>query len=249
MLKEERMNFILSELTQKTKVLSTDLSLQLQVSEDTIRRDLKELADIGKIRKVHGGAISMSANPYTFHDREVFALENKITIAKKAAPIIQDGQVLIMDGGTTNLEFARHLPETLRATVVTNSLPVAHLLSDHPKIELIFLGGRVLKNAQVTVGVDVINALDGIRADYCILGTRSLHHEIGITEIDWEETKVKQSMVRNSEALICLVIAEKLGTIQPYLVSDIKTVDILVTELDKSDNLLLPYQKLGIEII
>jgi DeoR family transcriptional regulator, fructose operon transcriptional repressor len=249
MLKDERLNFILGEIKHKNKVLSTDLSLSLNVSEDTIRRDLKELADMGKIKKVHGGAISNYTNPFNFHDREVYAQESKLKIAQKAISLIRNGQVIIMDGGTTNTEFARCLPEHIKATIITNSLPVAHILTDHPNIELIFIGGRVLKNAQVTVGIDVVEVLSEIRADLGILGTRSIHPEIGITEIDWEETKVKQSIVKNSAELICLTISEKLSTTQPYYVTGIQSIGILITELDTDDVKVLPYRKLGVEVI
>jgi DeoR/GlpR family transcriptional regulator of sugar metabolism len=249
MLKDERLNFILNEIQQKNKVLSADLSRYLSVSEDTIRRDLKELADLGKIRKVHGGAMSTYSNPFDFHDREVYAQENKIKIVQKTISFIKNGQVIMMDGGTTNTEFARRLPEELKVTIITNSLPIAHILTDHPHIELIFIGGRVLKNAQVTIGIDVVDTLSGIRADYGILGTRSIHPEIGITEINWEEAKVKQSIVKNSSELICMAISEKLGTVQPYFVTDMQAVGILVTELDSQDPNLLPYRKLGIEVL
>jgi DeoR/GlpR family transcriptional regulator of sugar metabolism len=122
-------------------------------------------------------------------------------------------------------------------------------LSDHPHIQLIFIGGRVLKSAQVTIGVDVVKSLADIRADYCILGTRSIHSEVGITEIDWEETKVKQSFVQNARELISLVISEKLETTHPYFVTDIKSVSIMITELEKDNPKLLPYVKQGIEIL
>ncbi|MEL6850643.1 MAG: DeoR/GlpR family DNA-binding transcription regulator, partial [Bacteroidota bacterium] len=152
MLKEERHSFILEELRLKKKVLTYELSEALEVSEDTIRRDLKELAEINQIKKVHGGAVSHSLNPYDYKDRQIFAQDEKIQIAEKARHLIKPHQVVIMDGGTTNLELAKRLPRELEATIFTNSLPIAVELSDHPKVETIFLGGKLLKKAQVTVG-------------------------------------------------------------------------------------------------
>ncbi|MEL7341137.1 MAG: DeoR/GlpR family DNA-binding transcription regulator, partial [Bacteroidota bacterium] len=191
MLKDERHQLILDTVRQQNKVLTVELSQVLQVSEDTIRRDLKELSQQGQVRKVHGGAVSHSLNPYSYQDRKVYADEEKKLIAAKASKLFQSGQVVFMDGGTTNLELARQLPANLEITMITNSLPVAVELADHPKIEIIFLGGKLLKTAQVSVGPEVINTVRGIRADVCVLGTRSIHHQLGVSEIDWDETKVK----------------------------------------------------------
>lgn len=249
MLKEERHSLILEQLSQKNKVLTVELSQTLAVSEDTIRRDLKELADQGQIKKVHGGAVSNSLNPFHYRDREVYAHEEKIAIAEKAKFLLRDRQVVFMDGGTTNLELARRLPPELKATILTNSIPIASQLSDHPNIELVFLGGKVLKSAQVTIGTDVVQAISGIRADICILGTRSIHHQIGISEIDWDETKVKRAMMQAANEIICLVIAEKIGTTQPYIIGDIRQISTMVTTIDKKDENLLPFYETGIEII
>jgi DeoR family transcriptional regulator, fructose operon transcriptional repressor len=249
MLKDERLNYILDQVRDKDKVLSSDLSLALQVSEDTIRRDLKELADKGKVRKVHGGAMSVSSNPFSYKEREVYRHESKVYIVQKATELIQNGDVVIMDGGTTNLELARFLPKDLYATIFTNSLPIAILLSEHPSIELVFIGGKILKSAQVSIGIDVIESLQKIHADLCILGTRSIDFQRGITEIDWEETQVKRAIVRHSSRVICLCIQEKLNTSQPYHVCDTRSISTMVTDLDPADPILQPYRRAGIELI
>ena len=111
MLKEERQHKILSILKDSGKVLTLSLSQQLEVSEDTVRRDLKELADAGRVKKVHGGAILASANPFDFRERQVYAKGQKQAIALAALSHIRKGQVIFMDGGTTNLEVARILPD------------------------------------------------------------------------------------------------------------------------------------------
>ena len=249
MLKEERLNFILNSLRVDQKVLTSELSEQLDVSEDTIRRDLKELSDIGKIKKVHGGAVTHSLNPFSYRERKIFKLEEKITILEKAISLIHNGQVIIMDGGTTNLELARRLPEDLKATIFTNSLPVAEQLAEHPGVDIIFAGGKLLKSALATIGLEVIQSFSEIRADLAILGTRSVDTEGGITEIDWEEAKVKRAIVSASQHLISLAISEKLDTLQPYKVADINHLHTLVTELKPDSQELIPYRELGINII
>lgn len=248
MLKEERLNFILTQVRKSKKVLTSELSQSLTVSEDTIRRDLKELSDSGKLRKVHGGAIANSFNPFSFQEREVYALESKVQIVKKAIHLIQDRHVLIMDGGTTNLELAKRLPKDLQLTIFTNSLPIAAQLSEHPHIEVVFAGGKLLKSAKVTVGMEVTDALNNLRADLGILGTRSIHHEFGVTELDWEEVKVKRAIVNASQRVISLAISEKLETVNPYQAADIKQIHTLITDLEPDDEILIPYRNEGILI-
>ncbi|MDX1905749.1 MAG: DeoR/GlpR family DNA-binding transcription regulator [Bacteroidia bacterium] len=249
MLKEERHNTILDGIRQQGKVLTLDLSQVLGVSEDTIRRDLKELADLGLVRKVHGGAVPASLNPFRYEEREVYAHEEKITIAEKASLLFRDGQVVLMDGGTTNLELARRFPDTLRITLITNSLPVAQVLADHPAVETMLLGGKLLKSARVTVGPPVIESLAGIRADVCVLGTRSIHPQLGISEIDWDETQVKRAMLQAAHEVMALVITEKVGGVNPYLIGDPRKLTTLVTRDGKRNPLFRPFADFGIEIL
>lgn len=249
MLKEERHHLILTQVQQHQKVHTVELSSLLAVSEDTVRRDLKELAEQGQLKKVHGGAVAHSLNPVPFRDREIYAHEEKITIAKKASSLIRNHQVVIMDGGTTNVELARHLPKTLKATIFTNSIPVAVELTDHPHIDIIFMGGKLLKQAQVTVGEEVVEMVKGLHADVCFLGTRSLHPQIGITEIDWEETKVKRAILAASNEVIIPVISEKIGTIQPYIIGTSDHISTLVSSMNRKDPRLQPFKEMGIELI
>jgi len=249
LLKEERQHIILEELRIHKKVLTSELSQELAVSEDTIRRDLKDLADEGKIRKVHGGAVINAFPPYNFHEREVYALDRKILLADKAVPLFEEGQVIIMDGGTSNMELAKRLPTHIQLTIFTNSLPVGVILAEHPSIEVIFIGGRLLKNEKVTAGIEAIESLDGIRADWGVIGTRSVHHREGITENNWDEARVKRALIQSSRKVMALIIEEKIETIHPYQVAKMDQVNTLVVDLPITHKFLKPYAKLGINII
>jgi len=249
LLKEERQHIILEELRIHKKVLTSELSQELAVSEDTIRRDLKDLADEGKIRKVHGGAVINAFPPYNFHEREVYALDRKILLADKAVPLFEEGQVIIMDGGTSNMELAKRLPTHIQLTIFTNSLPVRVILAEHPSIEVIFIGGRLLKNEKVTAGIEAIESLDGIRADWGVIGTRSVHHREGITENNWDEARVKRALIQSSRKVMALIIEEKIETIHPYQVAKMDQVNTLVVDLPITHKFLKPYAKLGINII
>lgn len=249
MLKEERHSIILDLLFRQKKVLTADLSENLEVSEDTIRRDLKELSDNGQLRKVHGGALAHSSNPFSYHDRKIYAQESKQLIAYKALPLLHNGMVILIDGGTTNLELVKQLPNELEATFFTNSLPVAVQLSNHPKIKVIFAGGKLLKDAQVTIGEEVAHTFSAIKADLAFLGTRGVDAFEGISEIDWEEAKVKRSMVNAARNVVSMAIAEKLNTSHPYPVAEINQLSTLITDLNSDDELLIPYRETGIQII
>jgi len=163
-LKEERHQYILELLGSEGRVLAADLSSRYRVSEDTIRRDLRELASSGKIQRVHGGALPRRAEAVPFVSRQQIDMESKIAIARAAADMIRDGQVVLIDGGTTNLRIASYLSRERSATIVTNSPPLALALADHPKLSVLMLGGNFLKEARVTTGIETIRQVESIRA-------------------------------------------------------------------------------------
>ena len=248
MLKRERHAYILHEINIHNKVLSSDLSLQLGVSEDTIRRDLQELDENDILTKVHGGALSKSFH-FTLQNNIVFSHPEKKVIAKKAQQLIQDGMLILLSGGTTIIELVKSLPPELNATFITVSIPTALELLNHPNIEVIFIGNKLLKNAQMTVGVEVIQRLSEIKCDLCFLGTNSIDIENGITDLELEVIEVKRAMMKSANKTVSLAISEKLNTSQRMVVCKIEEIDILITELDPSNELLQPYQKKGLTIM
>ncbi|MCG8389496.1 MAG: DeoR/GlpR family DNA-binding transcription regulator [Cytophagales bacterium] len=249
MLKEERHNYILNEVRIHSRVLLTDLTQQLNVSEDTVRRDLKELDEQGMIRKVHGGAISNGYNLNHYQENKIYAHDSKAKIAKKASGLIKDGQVILMSGGTTNLELARSLPEQLKATFFTPSLTTALELLNHENSETIFIGGKLSQEAKIAVGGSVINTLSEIQADICFLGTGFLDPNSGLTEFDWEVVQMKKAMINATKKVIALTISEKLNSVQKYKVCDVQALDMLITELDPNHEQLASYQNSGVNLL
>lgn len=243
MLKEERHSFIIREINLHNKVLSSDLSSQLNVSEDTIRRDLKELDESGKVLKVHGGAISKSFHFPFSNNGEIYAQEAKRGIARKAIKLIKDGMVVLTGGGTTMIELARMVPDDLQATFFTISPLVAIELVEHPSITVISVGGQLSKNAQVNMGASVINALNDIHVDLCLLGANGISMQEGITDSDWEVVQVKRAMIRCSKRLAIMCIAEKLNSVQRMKVCDLNQMSYLLTELPPDHQHLSPYQQ------
>ena len=247
MLKEERHQAIMDRLGLEGKVVVTDLMTRFNVSEDTIRRDLDELASLGRLQRVHGGALPRA--PLTPFEQRVEASTTKRALAVAAAQFIHDGQVILMDSGSSVLAVASSLPMSLRATIVTNSLPVAAALVHHPQVEVLVLGGRLRKDAQAMVGVPVIEALQQLRADLCVLGVCSLHPEIGISMLDREEAHVKRTMIQRAAEVVTLADATKLGAAAPFVVGPIDALTYLVTDSSIEPGKLAPYQSQGVTVI
>lgn len=249
MLKEERYHYILEKLQAHQKVRSSELSEELRVSEDTIRRDLKELAELGSLRKVHGGALPHAPIPLNYKERETYAQENKLIIAQKAVRFVASGQVIILDGGTTTLQIARLLPADLQATVFTNSPHIALQLAEHTGVEVILAGGKLFKSSLDTQGAETIETFRNVRADVCFLGVCSIHYEIGLTVPDREEAQVKRAMIASAAQTIALATAEKIGTAEAYVVERLQAIDILVTDGLADEEILRLYRERGIDII
>jgi DeoR/GlpR family transcriptional regulator of sugar metabolism len=249
MLTAERRQFIIEILHRDKKVLSSELSNELKVSEDTIRRDLRELAEAGLLQRVHGGALLTSPATASYADRQKQAPKEKEAIAKAAAKLVRPGQVVILDGGTTTLQVAHHLPLDLVATVVTNSPPIALALAEHPQIETIVLGGKLDRQALVNVGVTAIDTLRSIRADICMLGVCSLHPEIGISVANLDEAHVKRAMIASAAETIGLATEAKLDTAANYVVDTIQALAYLVTAPSVDRDRLSTYAALGITIV
>ena len=249
MLKEERQNYILDKIREFNKVKSNELAIELKVSEDTIRRDLNQLAHNGLILKVHGGALSTHQKLYQFNERSIFNRDNKIIVAKKAISLLKEGQTIIMSGGTTNLEISRLLPNDLKLTIYTYSLPIAMQLAEHPKIDIFLIGGKLHKKALVSIGVSVVKILSKLKADICLLGTSGIDLDEGITEVGYEVSFVKRVMIASSENIISLVTSDKLNTTQRYPVCEFNEISKIITDLPPDDPVLIPFINKGVEVL
>jgi DeoR/GlpR family transcriptional regulator of sugar metabolism len=248
MLKKERQAYILHQVNLHNKVLSSSLCTDIHVSEDTIRRDLQELADEGKVIKVHGGALSHSFNQVHFSTNGVYSQNQKKTIAQKAVGLISNGMFVLTSGGTTIIEMARSLPPQLKATFISGSIPAILEYMHHPNIEVILVGDKISKNSKITVGSEAIAKIRQVKAVICFLGTNAIDVEHGITDNDWEVVQLKRAMIESSKMVVCLSIAEKINSVQPIRVCGLDEIDMLITELPATDNLLKPYIEAGVKV-
>ncbi len=249
MLKRERQAYIVQQVNLHNKILSVQLSNDIDVSEDTIRRDLQELSKKGKLVKIHGGALSHSFHDITFPSKNVYARDSKKIIAQKALSLIKDGMFVLTGGGTTIIELARILPIHLTATFISGSIPAIVEYMHHPNIDVVVIGDKLSKNSKITLGANALSRINSLNPDICILGINALDITHGITDNDWDVVQVKQAMINASKKVVCLTISEKLNSIQPIMVNDISKIDVLITELSADDPLLQPYLEAGITVL
>jgi DeoR/GlpR family transcriptional regulator of sugar metabolism len=235
MLKEERQQRILQILNEELKVITSDLSKRLSVSEDTIRRDLKELDNQGLIKRVHSGALRVGPPVVDFSTRQNISNEIKINLAKKALDFIKDDMVLLIDGGTTNLHLVNQLPLSLKATVITNCPHIAIALSNHKDIDVIMLGGTLFKQSMVNLGIDTVETLNTMRADLYIMGIYKIDPHIGISVPSLTEALVKRKMASISTEILGIATSDKLNTISNHIVCPANNLTYLITEHVKTD--------------
>lgn len=230
LLKEERQQKILEILNEEQKVIASDLSQRLSVSEDTIRRDLKELDNKGLIRRVHSGALRIGPPVVDFSTRQHVMNEVKMDLAKKALKFVKDNMVLLIDGGTTNLQFANQLPLTLKATVITNSPPIAMALMNHNDIEVIMIGGTLFKESMVNLGIDTVESLNNMRADLYVMGIHKIDANIGISVPSLNEAAVKRKMASISNETLGMVTSDKLNTFSNHIIAPSNVLTYLITD-------------------
>ncbi|MDF2193581.1 DeoR/GlpR family DNA-binding transcription regulator [Paraflavitalea sp. CAU 1676] len=256
MFKKERQAYILKEITEHQKVISADISQKMNVSEDTIRRDLQELANKGKLLKVHGGALSLTyteavtpgPGEETTHPETQQTLPEKI-IAQKAAQLIHRGMFVMTSGGTTASQLARTLPEDLKATIISGSIQAIVEFTRHPSIEVIIIGDKVSKNGKLTVGSEAIAKIKQIKADICLLDIQAIDVQYGLSEADWEIAQIKKAMIENSQKVIGLCRAERINQVRPVQLCPITALDTLITEQDPAQELFRPYAAAGLGIL
>ncbi len=249
MLKEERHQLILNEVALHNRVLLADIAEVLNVSVDTVRRDVIQLDTEKKLKKVHGGAVSLAYANNTGEQTKVYAIEKKRIIAKKAVQLLRNGNIIIIHGGTTCLEFARNIPEKMSLTCFTLSLPIAIELCKKPKLEVIFLGGTIAKESQIASGGQAIHNLSKINADYGFIGTGYVDANYGLTEFDWESVQVKNAVIQASKNTVLLTISEKLNSKNRYKTCEMSDITTMITELEPTANILEDFRITGVDLV
>ena len=249
MLKEERFNHILKIIKKRGKVFYETLSEDLNISEDTVRRDIESLHNNGLLFKVRGGAISISRNPLSFQDRTHYLSKEKELIALKAQQLIKKGQTIFMDGGSTICSIATLLPSNASFRLVTNNMALVPIISKFSGIELIILGGMYDREAAINTGGQTRHEVNQYIASLYFMGTCALQKDFGISAVFQNDGEVKQTMLRNANKTFALVNSSSLNTTEHYKVCDMKDIDGMITDLATDDPALDDFRHLGIRLI
>jgi DeoR/GlpR family transcriptional regulator of sugar metabolism len=249
LLKGERHQRILEILAGSGRLVATELPEVLGVSAYTVRRDLDELAQAGRLQRVHGGALARSPVALTYEGRRSQGAEAKREVARAAVKLLEPGQVAILDGGSTALALAEAIPAQHTGTFVTHSPPVAEALGRHPGIEVVVVGGTLDGRAMVATGARTVNTFREIAADVCFLGIWSVHAEHGISEGYAEEAEVRRVLLERADRVVGLASRDKIGTVAPFAIGPAGALTHLATERGTPDELLTPLSELGVRIV
>jgi DeoR/GlpR family transcriptional regulator of sugar metabolism len=236
-LPEERKNEILNKLKRAGKVTVTDLAKQFNISEETIRRDLSILEEKGSLKKVYGGAIAtifQSGEP-PFSQRTTVNQTEKIKIGKKAAELISDGDVIVIDVGTTTVEFAHFIQNKKNITILTNSIPVSTVLTESLNQnkftgEILLLGGQIDPKQQSVSGRLSEQMLNEFNIDKAFISAGGVSIQNGVSNYHLNESLVSRIMVDRSKQIILLADHSKLGVDTFCKVCPLEKVDMIVCD-------------------
>ncbi|MGF6469817.1 DeoR/GlpR family DNA-binding transcription regulator [Paraburkholderia youngii] len=232
LLPEQREALILERLRTHGRVLAAELAAELQISEHTVRRHLRDLADQGHCKRVYGGALLMSPADKPAALRMHEAVDRKARLAAAAVSIVRPKQIVLLDAGSTNVAIAAALPENAGLTVVTNSPDACARLLNRPGIDVILIGGRIAGGAAGSLGATALLQIQQIRADLCFLGACAFDPDEGVAAFHAEDAELKRAMVKASGQIAIALTSEKLITAAPFAVAPASSVDYLFVEAD-----------------
>ncbi|MGK5551346.1 DeoR/GlpR family DNA-binding transcription regulator [Actinomadura kijaniata] len=235
MLAAQRRDLLLERLHRDGRIIAKDLAAELGLSEDSIRRDLRDLAAAGLCQRVYGGALPASPAVADYAARESVEVSGKRRVAAAAAALVEPGSTVILDGGTTAHAVVQALPPDLRATVVTHSPTVAGALAGHRDVEVYLIGGRLFKHSMVACGAAAVEAARGLRADVFLLGVTGVHPEAGLTTGDADEAAMKRALARQAADTYVLASSEKIGAASRFTVLPLAEVAGVITDAGADD--------------
>ena len=249
MLAAQRRELLLARLDRDGRIVAKDIAAELSVSEDSVRRDLRDLAAAGLCQRVYGGALPVSPAIADYPSRRHVEVDSKQRVAAEAAALIQPGTTVVFDGGTTALAVAHALPAGLQATVVTHSPTVASALSGHPTVEIYLLGGRLFKHSVVTCGAAAVEAAQAVNADLFLLGVTGVHPDAGLTTGDADEAAMKRALARRAADTYVLASSEKIGAASRFTVLPLTAVAGVITDASEQDDTLQRLRTANVPII
>ncbi|MCD2177594.1 DeoR/GlpR family DNA-binding transcription regulator [Rhizobium sp. C1] len=228
MLTSERKHLILETLRRDGRLVAKTFASELSLSEDTIRKDLREMAAEGLLSRVHGGALPLSSPLPDFAARTGLAHAEKRALGRAAAGLVDPGSTVFFDGGTTNAELIRALPEMIAFTAITHSPTIAAEFERLKNVEVTLIGGRLYRHSMVAVGTEAAQAIGLIRPELFFMGVTAANAAAGFSTGDAEEAAIKRLIARQSRDVWVLLTAEKLGLQSPMTIMPIAEVSGVV---------------------
>ena len=249
MMPAERRDHLIARLAADGKVVAKDVAHDLGLSDDTVRRDLRDLAAAGLCQRVYGGALPVSPALADYPTRVTVEPDSKQRVAARGAALIPPGGTVILDGGTTTLAVVRALPVDFECTVITHSPTVSAALLDHRSIEVFMLGGRLFKHSAVASGAAAVEATLGISADVFLLGVTGVHPDEGLTTGDADEAAMKRALAARAAETFVLASVEKIGTASRYRVLPLAEVAGVVTDAPADNDTIRQLRRRGVVVL
>ncbi|GLK16115.1 DeoR/GlpR family DNA-binding transcription regulator [Herbiconiux flava] len=244
MLAGQRKAHLLGLLLDEGRIVAKTAAAELGVSEDSIRRDLRELADEGALVRVYGGALPVPPADRPVAERSELATASKGRVARLAVQRIRPSSTIVLDGGTTALALARLLPRGTGLTVITPSPAVALATAESTDARLIMIGGELTRHSLVAGGALALEAVQHLGADAFFLGVTGVHPEHGLTTGDLDDAVTKRALAARSADVYVLASEEKIGAVSRFPVLPLASVTAVIA--DPSDrNPLLAELPLG----
>ncbi|OJF96112.1 DeoR/GlpR family DNA-binding transcription regulator [Pararhizobium antarcticum] len=249
LLLRQRHAVIQDRLQQSGRVLAADLAQEFRVSEDTIRRDLREMAAAGLCERVYGGALSLATASTSLSERVTVAPQRKVMLAKAAVGFLKTGMTVFIDAGSTNLAIAKAIPADLHLTVATNTPLIAAAVMDKPGVTLLLIGGKVDRQVGAAIGAKAQRDVEVLRPDLCVLGACGVDIDAGLTAFGFEDAEFKRFVAGRSVSVLAAVNNEKLGLVGSHAVIPIDACATLVLEHDAPAAAGDVYGLLGITLV
>ncbi len=249
MLAEERRARILELVNERGSVSVSELHRRLKVSQETIRRDITKMAQEGRLRKTHGGALAHDHSEPVFDERMSVNIEGKRAIGRAAAEMVTDDSTLLIDSGTTTLCLVENLMERRRLTVYTNDIHIAQRLSGRNDNSVYLTGGEVLASEGALVGRDATAMLANYYPDFAFVGAAAFSTQPFLMDYTREAAELRTQMLSQARTKVLLVDHTKFGRTGPVKVGGLEDVDIIITDVPLKGEIKTGLAKLSAEVL
>lgn len=250
MLAAERKIRIVDFVRQHRTATIAALAHEFNVHDATIRRDLIEIEREGILKRTHGGVVieQWTHDEPSFSERTSQNFDQKQRIGQMAASLVEDGDHIIIDSGTTTQHIARHLVHRANITVVTNDMNVAAELREAPKVKVILTGGELYPSSYMLNGMFTEHVLSSLHVIKAFIGTPALHPQHGLMHPEAALVPAKQAMIRAAREIIVVTDDSKIGKLSLHTVAPNSSIHRLVTGKEASETLLQPLRESGITV-